>query len=60
MKNRRAFRANDRVFIQIEKFSATVLTLVLAAELGFRHGWTSKIGWGLAMRAFHRKTSALG
>jgi hypothetical protein len=37
LEDRAAFRANDRVFVQIEKFRAALLALMLIAKLGFRH-----------------------
>ncbi len=38
VEHRSALRAGGGVFIEIEKFRTAVLTLVLVAELGFRHG----------------------
>jgi hypothetical protein len=37
LEDRPAFRADDRVLVQIEKFRAALLALMLIAELGFRH-----------------------
>ena len=38
LEHRAAFRADDRFFVQIEKFRAAVLALALGSELGFGHG----------------------
>ncbi len=43
LEDRAAFRANDRVFVQIEELGAAVLALALRSELGFGHGYVSLV-----------------
>ena len=37
LKDRAAFRADDRVFVEVEEFCAAVLALALGSEFGFGH-----------------------
>ena len=38
MENRAAFRANDRILVEVIKFRRAGLAVALGAEFGFGHG----------------------